>query len=109
VEGGAVVLPVEFAVLLVAGAADVEVEPSTPAWVWYVTEYFDGVPAKQRAFAVPDMATVEYTDLVEIDPDTLTPAPSPNPAWLAPLNTVAAGAVTPDPDHPGFYLIGVTP
>jgi hypothetical protein len=104
VEGDVVVLPVGFAASLVGGSADVEVEPSTPAWVWYVTEYFDGVPARQRAFAVPDTATVEYADLVEIDPDTLSPVPEPNPAWLAPLNLDAArdpealftGAITRD-------------
>jgi hypothetical protein len=102
----AVVLPAQFAVPLVAGAADVEVEPSTGAWVWSVVESFSGFPSRRRHFAVPDQASIDYADLTEIDPATLDPAPSPDPAWLGPLNELAAGTVTPDPDNPGFYLIG---
>jgi hypothetical protein len=102
----AVVLPAAFTVPLVAGAADVDVEPSTGAWVWTVVESLAGSPSKWRHVAVPNTTTVDYADLAEIDPVTLDPAPSPDPAWLAPLNELAAGTVTPDPDHPGFYLIG---
>jgi hypothetical protein len=106
----AVVLPAGFAAVLVDGAVDVEVEPTTSAWFWSVVESFIGSPARRRVFAVPDVATVDYADLVEIDPATLTPAPSPDPAWLAPLteleSRVDAVTVTPDPANPGFYLIG---
>lgn len=102
----AIVLPAPFDVPLIAGAADVSVEPSTGAWVWTVVESFIGAPSRRRYLAVPDVATVDYADLVEIDPSTLSPVPSPDPAWLAPLNELAAGTITPDPDHPGFYLIG---
>lgn len=102
----AIVLPAPFDVPLTAGAADVAVEPSTGAWVWTVVESFVGAPSRRRYLAVPDVTTVDYADLVEIDPSTLSPVPSPDPAWVAPLNELAAGTVTPDPDHPGFYLIG---
>jgi hypothetical protein len=106
VEGGTVVLPVEFAVSLVAGAADVEVEPSTPAWVWYVTEYFDGVPARQRAFMVPDAPSVDYADLVEVDPATLDPVAEPEAAWWAALQSAELGVnAVVDPDDPDALIL----
>jgi len=95
---------------LVAGVADIDVEPSTLEWVWTVMEVFSGVPAKRKYFTVPDTATVDYTDLVEIDPATLSPIPPVSPAWVAPLTALdtrlSAGVITPDPDDPGFFLIG---
>ncbi|QWY79659.1 tail protein [Arthrobacter phage Persistence] len=103
----AIVLPEPIPpVALVAGAADVDVEPSTGDWVWQVIEAFDGARPKRRYLAVPDVSSVDYADLAEVDPATLNPSPSLEPAWAAPLAEVAAGTVTPDPDHPGFYLIG---
>lgn len=87
---GTLILPAPFAVPLVAGSASVDVDPSTDTWAWRVTEFFDGQFPKTRLFAVPDAGPVNYTDLVEVDPTTLDLA----------LN------VSPDPDNPGFYLIG---
>ena len=86
----AVVLPEAFTVPLVAGAADIQVEPSSGSWVWTVVESFAGSPSRRRYLAVPDVVSVDYADLIETDPNTLDPA----------LN------VTPDPGNPGFYLIG---
>lgn len=102
----AVVLPASFTAALTAGAVDVDVEPTAAGWVWSVVESFIGSPARRRYFQVPNVASIDYADLVEIDPATLAPEPSPDPAWLAPLNELSAGTVTPDPDNPGFYLIG---
>lgn len=105
-EPAVIVLPAEFKAALTDGAGDVDVEPTTSAWVWCVVEVFTGTPARRRYFAVPDETTVDYADLVEIDPTSLDPAPSTDPAWLAPFETLSAGIVTPDPANPGFYLIG---
>lgn len=106
----AVVLPAGFTATLTAGAVDVDVEPSTNAWVWSVVESFIGSPARRRYFTVPDVESVDYADLVEIDPATLDPEPSLDPAWNAPLTELdtrlSAGVITPDPDDPGFFLIG---
>lgn len=104
------VLPVPFQVPLVLGMADVELEPTSLAWVWQIDEHISGSRARTIYATVPDVLEVDYTDLVPIDPDTLTPLPSPDPAWLAPFTELEtrldAGTVTPDPDNPGFYLIG---
>jgi hypothetical protein len=105
-EADSLVLPSAFVTELVEGAADVEVDPTTDSWVWSVVESFAGVPVRRRYFAVPDVASVDYTDLVAIDPLSLLPAPSADPAWLASFESLSAGVVTADPDNPGFYLIG---
>lgn len=106
----AVVLPASFTATLTEGAVDVEVEPSTNAWVWSVVESFIGSPARRRYFSVSNVASVDYADLVDIDPATLAPEPSADPAWSAPLTELdtrlSAGVITPDPDDPGFFLIG---
>lgn len=88
---GALVLPAGFRVPLVDGSAEVDVEPSTGQWAWSVIELFAGQPPKQRLLAVPAQGPVDYTELLELDPATLD---------VASLN------VSPDPDHPGLYLIG---
>lgn len=88
---GALILPVGFRVDLVNGEGSVEVEPSTSVWAWRVTESFVGRPARRRLLAVPTDGPVNYTDLLEVDPETLD---------VTTLN------VSPDPDHPGLYLIG---
>lgn len=87
---GSLVLPRGFTVQLVDGSASVDVEPSTSLWAWTVTEFFAGLPAKRRHLAVPDTGPVDYTALGPVDPATLE----------------STLTVSPDPDNPGFYLIG---
>ena len=87
---GALILPAPFAVPLVAGVASVNVDPSTDAWAWRVTEFFEGQFPKTKIVAVPEAGPVDYTDLLEVDPATLD----------------IAMTVIPDPANPGFYLIG---
>ena len=91
VAGGALILPKDFTATLDGGGVSVEVEPTDGSWAWMVVEQFAGVPARRRYFAVPDTGPVAYTDLVEVAPDSLD----------TPLS------VSPDPEHPGFYVIGV--
>ena len=105
-EASSIILPAEFKAALTAGGVDVTVDPTGPGWAWCVLEAFQGFPSRRRYFAVPNVESIDYTDLVEIDPATLAPAPAADPAWLAPFETLSAGTVTPDPANPGFYLIG---
>lgn len=106
-----IVLPSGFNSPLVDGLVDVTVDPTSSLWLWCVTEVFQGVPARRRYLAVPDQASVDYADLVELDPNSLDPVPGLDPAWAQPLADLAfrvdALTVTPDPDNPGLYLIGV--
>lgn len=91
VAGGVLVLPNAFTVSLEGGAVEVDVEPTDGSWAWMVVEQFIGTPTRRRYFAVPEAGPVAYTDLVEVSPSALE----------MPLS------VSPDPENPGFYLIGV--
>lgn len=99
-----VVLPHPFTVQLTTGAADVTLAPTTSLWAWRVDEYLNGVPARTVHVQVPDAAEKDYPDLAVVDPATLTPGPSPHPAWVSSANLTAArtpeamfaGAITRD-------------
>lgn len=84
---GSLILADSFLTPLALGEAVVDVEPAT----WRVSELFLGQPVKYKHLTIPAGGPVNYTDLIEVDPTTLEPA----------LN------VSPDPENPGFYLIGV--
>jgi hypothetical protein len=81
-----VVLPAPFRVDLVAGAADVTLAPTSSLWVWQIDEHLTGCPARRTYAQVPDVAVLDYTDLVSVDPTTLDPAPAPDPSWAAAMN-----------------------
>ena len=78
-----VVLPASFQVNLVAGSADVTLATTAPAWVWQVDEYLAGVPARTIYVQIPNVASIDYGELVPVDPATLTPAATPDPSWVA--------------------------
>lgn len=111
-EGGVVVLPVPFAEPLTLGIVAVELEPTTPEWVWRIDEHVSGSPSRTIYATIPDAPSILYTDLVSIDPKTLAPNAEPAPAWtvaLAETDTrLSQGTITPDPDDPGFFLIGAS-
>jgi hypothetical protein len=91
-----VVLPLSFTVTApkVEGATapipfSAEVEPNGPDWLWKVEENFAGMRRRRSFVIVPDTTTVDYTDLVEIDPATLpssgggSPFPARNPITVS--------------------------
>ncbi len=92
--GDTVVVPAGFAPELIDGAVNVEAAPTTADWVWRVDEQIPGVSSSTRFFAVPNLAEVNYTDLIEVDPATLVPTADPDPAWYAYVDTLAAQATT---------------
>jgi hypothetical protein len=116
-----VVAPVPFTVTLVAGAADVTLEPTTAGWAWRVDESIDGIRDETYFVTVPDVpGPIDDADLIRVDPHTLTPAAAPEAAWWPVANAtitdaqvvgddlvltrhdgtqVVAGRVTPTPDE----------
>lgn len=88
-----VVLPKPFHAPLVAGVVDVTLAPTTGAWAWRVDEFITGAPARTVYVAVPDVAEVDYPDLVTVDPATLLPDAVPAPIWETQLANYATGAV----------------
>lgn len=100
----AVVLPSPFKVDLVAGASDVTLAPTSSLWVWQIDEHLSRTPARRIYAQVPDVASMDYTDLVAVDPTTLDPAAAPDPSWAAAMNlqlartpeAIISGAITRD-------------
>jgi hypothetical protein len=88
---GFFVLPDPVVVALVDGQATVSLQPSGVDWAWYVDE---NVPAGiKRLVAVPNSGTtLEYDDLVDVDPTTLTAASAPVAGWWAVANQNVIGA-----------------
>lgn len=109
-----VVLPKPFHAPLIAGVVDVSLAPTTGAWAWRVDEFISGAPARTVYVAVPDVAEVDYPDLVTVDPATLLPDAMPAPIWETQLagkvDVAAVGAADgvaplgPDSRVPGIYL-----
>lgn len=111
VLNGATVLPKPFVVPLTLGMAQVDLAPNDATWVWRIEEYVPSTPARAIYTNIPDAVSVLYTDLVPIDPATLAPAADLTPAWAERVTELeaavaAATTITPDPDDPGFFLIG---
>lgn len=107
---GSVVLPVRFQADLVDGAVDVDLAPTGAGWVWRIDEHVIGSIGRTIYATIPAEGPVLYSELVPLDPGSLAPAPSTDPAWVEPLAELSARlnaqTITPDPDHPGLYLIG---
>ena len=91
-------------VRLVAGEALLHLAPTGAGWCWQIIERTPR--GKTRYVLVPDsVATLDYADLVDVDPLTLDPTAEPEAAWWAVWNATAAGTyLVPDPSNPGLYL-----
>lgn len=78
------VLPEPFAVELVDGQAEVDLRPTSASWAWAILER---VPKGIRRYVlVPDSLTpLDYGDLVDVDPGSLTVG-APDPTWWAALD-----------------------
>ena len=92
-------------VRLVGGEALLHLAPTGAGWCWQIIERTPR--GKTRYVLVPDsVATLDYADLVDLDPTTLDPTAEPDAAWWAAWNAMAAGTyLVPDPAHPGGYLM----
>lgn len=92
VEGDdvALVLPESFPVVLNYAPVTIEVEPSNlPHWVWRVAYESDSQQVVEYV-EVPDIdGIVQFTDLVRIDPATLSPAVEPEAAWWAAVENIS--------------------
>ena len=91
-------------VLLVGGEALLHLAPTGAGWCWQIIERTPH--GKTRYVLVPDsVATLDYADLVDVDPATLDPTAEPEAAWWAAWQAMASGTyLVPDPSNPGLYL-----
>ena len=102
--GADIILPAGFDAELVGGEVTVELAPTGPDWCWMVIE-----PTKRgliRYIIVPDsVATLDYADLIDVDPLTLDPTAGPEAAWWAIAESLPLPAFRPDPDDDGALLV----
>ena len=116
-----VITPAPFTVEFVTGLAAAVLEPTTAGWAWRVDESVDGIRDLTYFVAVPNVpGPLDDTDLVRVNPGTLTPTAEPVAAWWPVADatitdaaivgddltltrhdgsTVNAGRVTPTPEQ----------
>ena len=74
-------------VRLVAGEATLHLAPTGAGWCWQIIERTPH--GKTRYVLVPDsVATLDYADLVDVDPTTLAATAAAVPAWEAAVSAV---------------------
>ena len=97
-------LPASFTVRLVGGEALLHLAPTGAGWCWQIIERTPR--GKTRYLLVPDsVATLDYADLVDVDPTTLAASAEPEAAWWAAWQAMASGTyLVPDPANVGLYL-----
>ena len=97
-------LPASFTVRLVGGEALLHLAPTGAGWCWQIIERTPR--GKTRYVLVPDsVATLDYADLVDVDPTTLAASAEPEAAWWAAWQAMASGTyLVSDPSNPGLYL-----
>jgi len=93
VVNDALVVPESFSVTLGQTPTIIEVAPTQPDWVWRV-RYTANSEKFDRYLVVPNSATVvDFTDLVEVDPGTLSPQIEPEAAWWASVQYMLRGVI----------------
>lgn len=88
---GDAVVPVESVRATVDGTAKVELAPSSPGWCWRVSWHPVGGQGWSDHVLVPESTTpIQYRDLVHVDPASLEPTATPDPAWVAEVEAIKA-------------------
>ena len=91
-------------VRLVAGEAVLHLAPTGAGWCWQIIERTPR--GKTRYVLVPDsVATLDYADLIDVDPATLAATAEPEAAWWAIVESLPLPAFRPDPDDDGALLV----
>lgn len=84
--GDFIITTESFTADLIAGQVTVSLRPTGIGQAWTSRENVPG--GVRRWFTVPTSATVvQYADLVDVDPNTLTPVPA-DAQWVVDLNAV---------------------
>jgi hypothetical protein len=108
-DGTVVTTTAEYEVPLNGTALTVIAMAATmPSWCWQVREALHGGGGITRIVAVPadSGAPIEYGDLVDVDPTTLSPNSVPEAAWWTALATASYSGLTEDVTYPGLYTPG---
>lgn len=88
-----VVLPLPFVAPLTEDITVIAVEPSGVDWAWKVTIRVPGHSFDTEYYAVPNEGSVDFGDLVAVDPFTLASTAVPEPAWYAYATAIRNGQI----------------
>ena len=78
-------------VRLVGGETLLHLAPTGAGWCWQIIERTPR--GKTRYVLVPDsVATLDYADLIDVDPTTLAASAEPEAAWWAAIEGIQGGA-----------------
>lgn len=76
------VLPKPFRITAADGPVTVDLEPSGPGWCWSATITASGISTYTEHVVVPaSEQTLQYKELVRVDPATLEVEDITDPAW----------------------------
>jgi hypothetical protein len=87
---GSIVLPLPFKVEIL-GSTSLNVTSSGADWAWRVDEFVDGA-VNTLYVMVPDVGSINFSDLAPVDPDTFEVVTDPEPAWYAFVSTLETAA-----------------
>ncbi|UVK58679.1 minor tail protein [Arthrobacter phage Argan] len=76
-----IIMPIGFKVPITGGVITVNVAPSGIDWVWRVDELVKGMSRVISYKAVPDQEEIDFTELVSVNPLSLSPLAEPEPIW----------------------------
>ena len=104
---GELILPVPFHEKIgPLGVLDVPLAATSVEWAWRIDRHVNGVPDVTEYVAVPDVAEIDFTDLIRVDPATLDPTVAPEAAWWAALDQAQLGVqAIVDPDDPDALIL----
>jgi len=67
---------------------------TSPGNAWQIVIRDQGGDTIEGWYSVPDVESINFTELAQVDPDSLEPTAEPDPAWWAMANaTVESGTV----------------
>ncbi|UQS94692.1 minor tail protein [Arthrobacter phage Zeina] len=76
-----IIMPIGFKVPITGGVITVNVAPSGIDWVWRVDELVKGMSRVISYKAIPDQEEIDFTELVSVNPLSLSPLAEPEPIW----------------------------
>ena len=91
-----IILPVTQTHVILTSGGSLVLEPTGTSWCWKLDISVPGKYAYTVHVVVPDVTSIDFDELDQVDPDTLTSVPEP--AWWAAL---AAGLHSATPGPPG--------
>lgn len=89
-RGTTLVIPETGPLTLTQGVGQIDLQPTTPEFIWEITINVPNRIKLVEYVAVPPTGPVDYTALTRVDPDTLEEG-EPDPAWWAALENMQPG------------------